>query len=373
MPPTLEPAKSKIDGLAFLGLSLARRSDVGNPASQTHQTSFDFNEVQDREYKYLASTNDDGWLLGGGEPGPPLSYKLRAPDSAHVEIMRVGTFNKNWGGLPVEEIVDAFKSAKILVPEITVVPTAVVENEDLPPELEIRFDMEKSSTPYNTETELPPLPVNWQLRFLHNQLFRLFEYPSRFCPGAFHSTIVRKADFRDDDLRDQYFDKCRLAIQRWTLEGPKPLLNNSTASMNNIDPKIERVKCPKKKVAGGELGSSSEYMSGLWLFTDRNTITHLFEPNFLPPYDTPAKRKVILDVLSEEWDEQTLSWKPCSVPIDSMAYETPQAIAKRNPKVASKMPFGFESFFETLCGPISDVSVHKKAIDTGSVPILAKE
>ena len=145
MPPVLDPSKSKVDGLVFLGISLARKNDsVGHPESNTYQTSFDFNEVQDRDYKYIFSTNDDGWLVGGGEPGVPKSYKLPAPDSAHVEIMRIGTYHKKWGGIPVEEIVQAFQQAKILIPEITVVPTAVCENDDLPPELEIRFDMERA-------------------------------------------------------------------------------------------------------------------------------------------------------------------------------------------------------------------------------------
>ena len=79
--------------MAFLGLSLARKSDRGNPESVTHQIAFDFNDIIDRGYEYLQSTNDDGWLAGGGEPGPPKSYKLPAKDSAHVEIMRIGTYN----------------------------------------------------------------------------------------------------------------------------------------------------------------------------------------------------------------------------------------------------------------------------------------
>lgn len=105
-PPVLDPSKSKVDGLAFLGLSLARKSDVGHPKSDTHQTNFDLNDVIDREYDYIFSTNDDGWLVGGGEPGPPKSYKLAAPDSAHVEIMRIGTFDPKWGGVRAEDIVE---------------------------------------------------------------------------------------------------------------------------------------------------------------------------------------------------------------------------------------------------------------------------
>jgi hypothetical protein len=64
------------------------------------------------------------------------------------------------------------------------------------------------------------------------------------------------------------------------------------------------------------------YHSGIWLFTDRDNITHFFAPNFLPPYDTPDKRKIIMDVVREEWDEKTLSWKPCGQ--GSMTKNRPQ-------------------------------------------------
>lgn len=198
MPPVLDPTKSKVDGLAFLGLSLTRHSDVGHPDSVTHQTAFDLNSVLDREYENVFSTNDDGWLAGGGEPGPPLSYKLSAKDSSHVEIMRIGTYRSEWGGVPLEEVVAAMAGGDILIPQIDVVPTAVVANGDVPPELEVRFDMDPSTV---LDDPTAPLPINWQLRFLHNQLFRRFEFPSRFCPGAFHSTIVRKAEFRSDEVR----------------------------------------------------------------------------------------------------------------------------------------------------------------------------
>jgi hypothetical protein len=93
-----------VDGLAFLGLSLCRHSPQGHPDSITHQNAFDLNEVIDRDYEFISATNDDGWLVGGGEPGPPKSYKLAAKDSAHVEIMRIGTYRPEWGGVKEEEI-----------------------------------------------------------------------------------------------------------------------------------------------------------------------------------------------------------------------------------------------------------------------------
>lgn len=332
MPPVLDPSNTKVDGLAFLGLSLARKSSQGHPKSQTHQTVLDLNRVCDRDYQYLASTNDDGWLVGGGEPGPPTTYKLGAPDSAHVEIMRIGTYNRELGGMPLDEIIEKLKSAKVLIPEITVVPTAVVVNGNLPPELEIRFDMEPAYHDPEPDSDLPALPVNWQLRFLHNQLFRQFQYPARFCPGAFHSTIVRKAEFRSPQHCKDYFAMCESVVHEWRTElGPQPLSAPVTKN-------IQHVSCPKTIVKAGMLGSSPDYKSGLWLFTNRNNPTHLFEPNFLPPYDTPEKRAIIYDILSEEWDERTLSW------VNAKPLPKPQIL---NKEVKSK---------EGVCGGVFDCS-----------------
>lgn len=102
----MDPSKSKVDGLAFLGLSLTRKSDRGHPDSITHQEAFDLNEVQDRDYEFILSTNDDGWLVGGGEPGPPESYKLAAKDTAHAEIMRIGTYRPEWGGVTEKDVIE---------------------------------------------------------------------------------------------------------------------------------------------------------------------------------------------------------------------------------------------------------------------------
>eukprot|EP01082_Thalassiosira_pseudonana_P003457 g3179.t1.1.5e174189 g3179 g3179.t1 contig12:1573817-1574887(+) len=243
MPPVLKPHLSKVDGLAFIGLSLTRKSETGHSDSITHQTAFDLNNVIDREYEYLACTNDDGWLVGGGEPGPPKSYKLAAKDSAHVEIMRIGTYKPEWGGISEKEIVEVLMSGKILIPQIEVLPTAVVANPDTPPELEIRFDM-----PYGPDFEdmKAVLPPNWQLRFIHNQLFKHFYNPSRFCPGAFHSTIVRKAEFRSEKHRDAYFSMCEAVIKKWRISGPKALNDGAW------------------DVDGKPLAKPGAYNSGLW-------------------------------------------------------------------------------------------------------------
>jgi hypothetical protein len=104
---------------------------------------------------------------------------------------------------------------------------------------------------------------------------------------------VRKAEFRSPEHEKRYFAKCDAAIKKWKQEGPKPLNEEMRDQTGNI---IKKGK--------------TTYNSGVWLFTDRENITHFFPPNFLPPYDTPEKRKIINEFLSEEWNEKTLMWKP---------------------------------------------------------------
>ena len=78
---------------------------------------------------------------------------------------------------------------------------------------------------------------------------------------------------------------CEAVLKKWQLAGPRPL------NANPVDGK-----------------------SGIWLFADRTRPTHFFPPNFLPPYNTEEKKQIILSYLTEEWDEETLSWKKAQYP-----------------------------------------------------------
>lgn len=220
--------------------------------------------------------------MGGGEPGAPKSYKLPAKDSAHVELMHIGTYNPEWGGISEKEIIEVMKSGKILIPQIEVLPTKVIANDEKAPELQLRFDMPYGPDFTDIAAELPP---NWQLRFIHNQLFKHFYNPSRYCPSPFHAMLVGKAEFRSEKHLEAYFSMCDAVLKKWKISGPRPL------NANAVDNK-----------------------SGIWLFTDRTKPTHFFPPNFLPPYNTKEKRQIILSYLTEEWDEKTLSWKTAEYP-----------------------------------------------------------
>ena len=103
---------------------------------------------------------------------------------------------------------------------------------------------------------------------------------------------------------------CERVVEKWQQEGPKPL-NTVQRKVDGtlISEKEHNEDEEKKQDDVSESTSSREYQSGIWLFTDRNNPTHFFKPNFLPPYDTPEKKKIIYEFLKEEWDEPNKQWR----------------------------------------------------------------
>jgi len=289
-PPMLDKASNKIEGLAFIGLSLSRNhpeEKFAHSGSISRQTQFNFNLIQDRQYNFFCATNDDGWLVGGGENGEE-SCKLSNKDSAHCEILRIGTFNEEWGGVSIERIVQAMSSGRVLIPHVAIIPSFVLKNNDHPPETELKFDCEPDASKDLEQWN------NWQLKFIHNQLFDEFQFPGRFCPGAHHMTFVRKSAWRSAEHLRAYFSHCDEVVRTWRLQGPQLLEPETDPSQPGypVDPVDNELTEPH----------------GVYLFKDRNTIIKYFAPNFHPPYDTPEKRAIIQRVLSKTWDETTLSW-----------------------------------------------------------------
>lgn len=190
--------------------------------------------------------------------------------------------------MPIACIDALIAQNRLLIPHIALLPACVQCNDDSPPEVELKFVMEC------TDKDKPETWPNWQLQFLHNQLFRLLEYPGRFCPSAFHMTFVRKAGFRSQVLMKDYMRHCEEVVELWRSLGPQFLEPEK-------DPKAAGyIACP--------LGCELESPHGLYLFRHRNLPINYYPPNFHPPYDTPEKRAIIREVLSHSWDENTLQW-----------------------------------------------------------------
>lgn len=293
---------TKIGGNAFLGISLSRYDpDYGHPDTETLQTAFDLNEISDREYQHLISNNDDGWLVGGGEAGP---YKLPAVDSSHITLMDLGTFDEALGGLSQESIILAIESGDILIPQIEVLPTEVRLNPNNPPELELLFNLEPTFP-----TKSVPLPINWQLRFIANQLVEYFEFPNQVVPERYHCSVTRKVSFRSLSHSNQYFNKCKRVIQNWRKNGPQPLVGYDTWKYyfyGNYIYGDDNIADDAENADDDDENSNShdnQYASGIWIYSNRQNRTAYIKPNFLPPYDSdPQKMAIIHDMLKVRYD-----------------------------------------------------------------------
>ena len=93
-------------------------------------------------------------------------------------------------------------------------------------------------------------------------------------------------------------------ILGWTIRND-PVTWTTQAAMARAH--INHPAAPGHPGDGAAIGDESINPHGLYLFKTREEIVEYFGPNFHPPYNTPEKRKIISDVLSEVWDSPTLS------------------------------------------------------------------
>lgn len=54
------------DGLSFIGVSFSVNTASGNPYSYQLNDQFPMENIIDRDYDYVMSMDEDGWLVGGG-------------------------------------------------------------------------------------------------------------------------------------------------------------------------------------------------------------------------------------------------------------------------------------------------------------------
>lgn len=310
-----------------IGLSLSRRSSQGHLDTVTRQTAFDFNELQDREYKYVSSTDASGWRAGGGErggpssipssssssivggsggggdngvlpmqhehqhPGTPLnhaqdSYKLAAVDTVHIPIIHIDA------GSPeaVDAIISALARGEVFIPHMAIIPEALSVNGVSPPDLVVRFGTERND-------DLPPDEwPNWCLEFMHNQLYECFHtMGARWMKRPFSITLAQKVRWKTVKHMNRYFAHAERVIDAWREKGPQYL-----------DPQLAYIE-------GGATPEEVARPHGIYLL--RNGVpTNYFAPNFDPPYTTKMTRSLLLNVLGKSWDKKRREWSSEPIP-----------------------------------------------------------
>ena len=292
-----------------IGLSLSRRhSGVGHPETVTRQTAFDFNELQDRSYKYVSSTDPSGWRAGGGERGgPPAAIdesgfddgphspkgqkapnheKIPSPDVVHIPIIHINCESEGH----VEQVIHSLASGEIFIPHMAVLPESLSVNGISPPDLVVRFDCERND-------DAPPDEwPNWCLEFMHNQLYEYFySLGARWMKRPFSITMARKVKWKTVKHMNRYFANAKQVIEGWKERGPQLL-----------DPQLSYVE-------GGATPEEVAHPHGIYLMRN-GMATNYFAPNFDPPYTTKMTRSLLENVMNKSWDRKRQEWSSEAIP-----------------------------------------------------------
>jgi len=318
------PGKHRIT----IGLSLSRRhSTLGHPDTVTRQTAFDFNELQDRKYKYVSSTDSSGWRAGGGEKGgggngsvvggnqqlslsntsityshsedgensfineessrggQPLAspasqpHKVAAPDTVHIPIIHIDCDSP----AAVDSVIAALARGEIFIPHMSVLPEALGVNGVSPPDLVVRFGCERNE-------DIPPEEWhNWCLEFMHNQLYEYFPSMAQWMQRPFQIPLAKKVRWKTVKHMNKFFAHSEHVINGWRERGPQ-----------SLDPQLSYID-------GGATPDEVARPHGIYLLRNGRP-TNYFPPNFDPPYTTKMTRSLLLNVISKSWDKKRRDW-----------------------------------------------------------------
>jgi hypothetical protein len=312
---------SSVKHRVTIGVCLSRRNaSLGHPDTVTRQSAFDFNELQDRGYQYVSSTDEGGWRAGGGEHGgsvvppflpltktfsedgdnssifidrdmasnvpfhvsgaSPQAQKIAAPDTVHIPIIEIDCESQ----ADVDSIIDTLARGEVFIPHMAVLPVSLGVNGMSPPDLVANFMCERSD-------DIPPDEwPNWCLEFMHNQLYEyFFSKGARWMNRPFQITLARKVRWKTAKHMNKHFAKAEAVINRWRENGPQYL-----------DPQ-------RTHLDGGASPEEVSRPHGIYLFRS-GTPTNYFPPNISPPYSTKMTRSLLINVIEKSWDKKRHDW-----------------------------------------------------------------
>lgn len=84
-------------GLSFIGISFSVNTANGNPYSYQLCDQLPMENIIDRDYNFVMSMDEDGWLVGGGYKSFDYSGKMPYIDSSHTELLRIGSLDPEYG------------------------------------------------------------------------------------------------------------------------------------------------------------------------------------------------------------------------------------------------------------------------------------
>eukprot|EP00551_Chaetoceros_affinis_P014170 CAMPEP_0203687130 /NCGR_PEP_ID=MMETSP0091-20130426/120_1 /ASSEMBLY_ACC=CAM_ASM_001089 /TAXON_ID=426623 /ORGANISM="Chaetoceros affinis, Strain CCMP159" /LENGTH=967 /DNA_ID=CAMNT_0050556389 /DNA_START=253 /DNA_END=3157 /DNA_ORIENTATION=- len=264
-------ADCSMAGLSFIGISFSVNTANGNPYSYQLCDQYPMENIIDRDYDYVMSMDEDGWLVGGGYKSFDYSGKMPYIDSSHTELLRIGSLDPEYGGTTIAQVYAAMSS--ISFPPFSIFPEYVKGGG-------------KGGSGDNDDEEVPSgdvtLIVSVVEEFENNNNYSLYEY---FLDNLFnamdavnggpcmddhdtdpHVSMSRGVKFKSSYHETQYFYKVNLEVAVWQSMYPNGVVIG-TNSKANFPP--NNAQKNRQYVGYGNL----------YFFFDRANITKAFPPN----------------------------------------------------------------------------------------------
>jgi len=258
-------------GLSFIGVSFSVNTALGNPYSYQLCDQYPMENIIDRNYDYVMSMDEDGWLVGGGYKSFDYSGKMPYIDSSHTELLRIGSVDPEYGGTTIEQVYSAMDSLSF--PPFSIFPEYVkggggghsgdgddkgVPSGDVTLIVSV-VDTYEDGESYSTYEE-----------FLDDLFDAMDAVGGGPCMDDHdtdpHVSMARGVKFKSSYHQQQYFYKVNLEVAVWQAMYPKGVVIGSKGYAS-FPP---------------DTGSKNKMYIGygnLYFFFDRANITKAFMPN----------------------------------------------------------------------------------------------
>jgi len=260
-----------MEGLSFIGISFSVNTANGNPYSYQLCDQFPMENIIDRDYDYVMSMDEDGWLVGGGYKSFDFSGKMPYIDSSHTELLRIGSLDPDYGGTTIDQVYNAMETVSF--PPFSIFPEYVKgggghhssdDDDSGVPSGDVTLIVSVMET-YDDDSNYSDYD-----QFVNNLFNAMYSVSSGTCMDDHetdpHVSMARGVKFMSSYHASQYFYTANLEVAVWQALYPEGVVIGSS-SFANFPP--------------NEAYHNQEYVGygNLYFFFDRANITKIFRPN----------------------------------------------------------------------------------------------
>jgi len=266
------------EGLSFIGVSFSVYTKYGNPYSYQLCDQFPMENLIDRSYQYIMSVDEDGWLVGGGYKQFDTSGKMPYVDSAHTELLRIGSLDTSKGGTSLSQVYSALSSTSfepfLFYPEMVKTGGGGKNNNgnggaSSTPSYDITLALSVVEVYQDNSNDGAGSSYSTYETFLSNLFLAIDNVNAGNCVDDEdtdpHVTIARGVKFKSSYWLTQYLYQVNLEVAVWQAMYPKGVVIGSSSTA-----KFSGSSYRWKTVVG---------YGNLYFFYNRNNITKSFSPS----------------------------------------------------------------------------------------------